>query len=236
MLELFHGPTLAFKDVAMQLLGRLMEEALGRRGRRTTIVGATSGDTGAAAIEAFRGLPTVDVFILYPHGRVSDVQRRQMTGVDAPNVHAIALEGTFDDCQAIVKGLFNHHAFRDEMNLSGVNSINWARVVAQIVYYFVGAAWRSAAPHRPLSFAVPTGNFGDILRRLDGQGAWACRSSGSSSPPTRTTSWPAASPPAPTRCRACGPPSRPRWTSRSRRISSGCCSRPTGATPRPCAA
>ena len=162
VLELFHGPTLAFKDVAMQLLGRMMEEALGRRGQRTTIVGATSGDTGASAIEAFRGLPSVDLFILYPHGRVSDVQRRQMTGVDAPNVHAIALEGTFDDCQAIVKALFNHHAFRDELNLSGVNSINWARVVAQIAYYFV-AGVALGAPHRKMSFAVPTGNFGDVL-------------------------------------------------------------------------
>jgi threonine synthase len=162
VLELFHGPTLAFKDVAMQLLGRMMEEALRRRGARTTIVGATSGDTGAAAIEAFKGLDSVDLFILYPHGRVSEVQRRQMTGVAAPNVHAIALEGSFDDCQAIVKALFNHHAFRDELNLSGVNSINWARVVAQIGYYFA-AGVALGSPHRKLSFAVPTGNFGDVL-------------------------------------------------------------------------
>ena len=162
VLELFHGPTLAFKDVAMQLLGRLMQDALGRRGERTTIVGATSGDTGASAIEAFKGLPAADLFILYPHGRVSDVQRRQMTGVDAPNIHAMAIEGTFDDCQAIVKALFNHHAVRDELNLSGVNSINWARVVAQISYYFVAAA-ALGAPARPVSFAVPTGNFGDIF-------------------------------------------------------------------------
>ncbi len=162
LLEIFHGPTLAFKDVAMQLLGRMMEEVLGRRGQRTTIVGATSGDTGAAAIEAFKGLPSVDVFILYPHGRVSDVQRRQMTGVASENVHAIALEGTFDDCQAIVKALFNHHAFRDEMNLSGVNSINWARVMAQLVYFFT-AAVALGGPARAVSFAVPTGNFGDIL-------------------------------------------------------------------------
>ncbi len=162
LLELFHGPTLAFKDVAMQLLGRMMEEVLGRRGRRTTVVGATSGDTGAAAIEAFKGLPSVDVVILYPHGRVSDVQRRQMTGVAAANVHVIALEGTFDDCQAIVKALFNHHAFRDETNLSGVNSINWARVLAQIVYFVTGAV-ALGSPHRAVSFAVPTGNFGDIL-------------------------------------------------------------------------
>ena len=162
LLEIFHGPTLAFKDVAMQLLGQMMQEVLGRRGRRTTVVGATSGDTGAAAIEAFRGLDAVDVFILYPHGRVSDVQRRQMTGVDAPNIHAIAVEGTFDDCQAIVKAMFNHHAFRDEMNLSGVNSINWGRVLAQLVYFFTGAV-ALGAPHRAPSFAVPTGNFGDVL-------------------------------------------------------------------------
>ena len=160
--ELFHGPTLAFKDVAMQLLGRMMDDALKARGRRATIVGATSGDTGAAAIEAFRGLTNVDVFILYPHGRVSDVQRRQMTTVEAPNIHAIAVEGTFDDCQNILKGLFNHHSFRDEFGLSGVNSINWARIVAQIVYFFTGAV-ALGAPHRKVSFTVPTGNFGDVL-------------------------------------------------------------------------
>jgi threonine synthase len=162
ILELFHGPTLAFKDVAMQLLGRMMDHALKARGERATIVGATSGDTGAAAIEAFRGLDQVDVFIMYPHGRVSDVQRRQMTGVDAPNIHAIAVEGTFDDCQNILKGLFNDHAFRDGLKLSGVNSINWARVVAQTVYYFTSAVVLGS-PHRPVSFTVPTGNFGDIL-------------------------------------------------------------------------
>ncbi|MDJ1157858.1 threonine synthase [Chelatococcus sp. SYSU_G07232] len=162
VLELFHGPTLAFKDVAMQLLGRLMDHVLKSRGARATIIGATSGDTGSAAIEAFRGLSQVDVFILYPHGRVSEVQRRQMTTVDAPNVHALALEGTFDDCQAILKGLFNNHRFRDELKLSGVNSINWARIVAQVVYYFT-AAVSLGAPHRPVSFTVPTGNFGDIL-------------------------------------------------------------------------
>jgi len=162
VLELFHGPTLAFKDVAMQLLGRLMDHVLRTRGARATIVGATSGDTGSAAVEAFKGLDQVDVFILYPHGRVSDVQRRQMTGVDAPNVHTIALEGTFDDCQAIVKALFNHARFRDELRLSGVNSINWARIAAQTVYYFT-AAVALGAPHRPVSFSVPTGNFGDVL-------------------------------------------------------------------------
>ena len=162
VLELFHGPTLAFKDVAMQLLGRMMDHALKARGQRATIVGATSGDTGAAAIEAFRGLEQVDVFIMYPHGRVSDVQRRQMTTVEAPNIHAIALEGTFDDCQAILKGLFNNLSFRDGLRLSGVNSINWARVVAQTVYYFTSAAVLGG-PHRKVSYTVPTGNFGDIL-------------------------------------------------------------------------
>jgi threonine synthase len=160
--ELFHGPTLAFKDVAMQLLARLMDNVLSARGRRATIVGATSGDTGSAAIEAFRGLSQVDIVILYPHGRVSDVQRRQMTTVDAPNVHAVALEGTFDDCQAAVKAMFGHHTFRDELGLSGVNSINWARILAQTVYYFT-AAVALGGPHRRVSFCVPTGNFGDIF-------------------------------------------------------------------------
>jgi threonine synthase len=162
VLELFHGPTLAFKDVAMQLLGRLMNHVLKARGARATIVGATSGDTGSAAVEAFKGLDQVDVFILYPHGRVSDVQRRQMTTLASPNVHALAVEGTFDDCQTMVKGLFNHARFRDELQLSGVNSINWARVAAQAVYYFT-AAVSLGAPDRPISFSVPTGNFGDIL-------------------------------------------------------------------------
>jgi threonine synthase len=162
VLELFHGPTLAFKDVAMQLLGRLMDRALKARGQRATIVGATSGDTGAAAIEAFRGLDQVDVFILYPHGRVSDVQRRQMTTVEADNIHAIALEGTFDDAQAMLKGFFRHKPTRDELGLSGVNSINFARVAAQMVYYFVAAAVLGG-PERKISFTVPTGNFGDVL-------------------------------------------------------------------------
>ena len=162
LLELFHGPTLAFKDVAMQLLGKLMDHALQARGTRATIVGATSGDTGSAAVEAFKGLDQVDIFILYPHGRVSDVQRRQMTTVDGPNVHAIAVEGTFDDCQSAVKAMFNNARFRDDLRLSGVNSINWARVAAQAVYYFT-AAVALGGPHRPVSFSVPTGNFGDIL-------------------------------------------------------------------------
>ncbi|MCA3442656.1 MAG: threonine synthase [Rhodobacter sp.] len=162
LLELFHGPTLAFKDFAMQLIGQLFQAALARSGDRVTIVGATSGDTGSAAIEAFRGLANVDVFILYPHGRVSDVQRRQMTTPVESNVHAIAMSGDFDDCQARVKDMFNDFAFRDEVRLAGVNSINWARVLAQVVYYFY-AAVALGAPGRPVSFTVPTGNFGDIF-------------------------------------------------------------------------
>src|SRR5436309_3502142 len=161
VLELFHGPTLAFKDLAMQFLARLMDHALIQRGERSTIVVATSGDTGGAAVEAFRGSNQVDVIALYPHGRTSDVQRRMMTTQAEPNVHALAIEGTFDDCQAIVKGLFNHHAFRDRVRLSGVNSINWARIVAQVVYYFT-AAVVLGSPHRKVAFTVPTGNFGDI--------------------------------------------------------------------------
>ncbi len=162
MLELFHGPTLAFKDLAMQFLARLMDHALLQRGERSTIVVATSGDTGGAAVEAFRASRQVDIVVLYPHGRVSDVQRRMMTTPGEPNVHALAIEGTFDDCQAIVKGLFNHHGFRDRVRLSGVNSINWARIVAQVVYYFT-AAVALGAPHRKAAFTVPTGNFGDVF-------------------------------------------------------------------------
>ena len=161
VLELFHGPTLAFKDLAMQFLGRLMDLVLTARGERTTIVVATSGDTGGAAVEAFRGSARADVFVLFPHGRISDVQRRMMTTVTDGNVHALAIEGTFDDCQAIVKGMFNHHAFRDRTRLSGVNSINWARIVAQVVYYFT-AAVALGSPHRKVAFTVPTGNFGDV--------------------------------------------------------------------------
>ena len=162
VLELFHGPTLAFKDVAMQLLARLMDHVLAKRNQRATIVGATSGDTGGAAIEAFRSSKRVDVVILFPDGRVSDVQRRMMTTPTEKNVHAVAIKGTFDDCQALVKAMFNDHAFRDRVQLSGVNSINWARIVAQVTYYFVAAA-ALGAPHRAVSFAVPTGNFGDIF-------------------------------------------------------------------------
>jgi threonine synthase len=162
VLELFHGPTLAFKDLAMQFLARLMDHALTQRGERSTIVVATSGDTGGAAVEAFRGSARVDVVALYPHGRISQVQRRMMTTHPEANVHALAIEGTFDDCQAIVKGLFNHHRFRDDVRLSGVNSINWARIVAQVVYYFT-AAIALGAPHRKVAFTVPTGNFGDVF-------------------------------------------------------------------------
>ena len=160
LLELFHGPTLAFKDFAMQLIGQLFQVALSRRGEKVTIVGATSGDTGSAAIEAFKGLDAVDVFIMFPHGRVSEVQRRQMTTPTESNVHALAMDGDFDDCQARLKDMFNDFEFRDGVKLAGVNSINWARVLAQVVYYFTSAL---GAPHRKVSFTVPTGNFGDIF-------------------------------------------------------------------------
>jgi len=162
LLELFHGPTVAVKDCAMQLIGQLFQSALKRRGEKVTIVGATSGDTGSAAIEAFAGLDNVDVFILYPHGRVSEVQRRQMTTPTASNVHALALDGDFDDCQARLKDMFNDFDFRDGVRLAGVNSINWARVLAQVVYYFSSAV-ALGAPQRKVSFTVPTGNFGDIF-------------------------------------------------------------------------
>ncbi len=162
VLELFHGPTLAFKDVAMQLLARMMDYVLEKRGQRATIVGATSGDTGGAAIEAFRSSQRVDAIILFPDGRVSDVQRRMMTTPVEESVHAVAINGTFDDCQALVKAMFNDHAFRDRVHLSGVNSINWARIVAQISYYFYAAA-QLGAPGEAVSFSVPTGNFGDIF-------------------------------------------------------------------------
>ncbi len=161
LVELFHGPTLAFKDFALQVLGRLFDHLLRARGARVTIVGATSGDTGSAAIEACRDREAMTLFILHPEGRVSEVQRRQMTTVAAPNIHNIAIQGTFDDCQALVKACFNDADFRDAHSLSAINSINWARVMAQIVYY-VYAAVALGAPARPVSFAVPTGNFGDV--------------------------------------------------------------------------
>jgi threonine synthase len=162
ILELFHGPTLAFKDIAMQVVARLMDRVLATRSARATIVGATSGDTGGAAIEAFRGSERVDIVILFPNGRVSDVQRRMMTTATEANVHAVAVDGTFDDCQALVKAMFNDLTFRDRVKLAGVNSINWARVAAQVTYYFA-AAVALGSPHRPVSFSVPTGNFGDIF-------------------------------------------------------------------------
>lgn len=162
LLELFHGPTLAFKDFAMQLIGQMFQASLTRSGDRITIVGATSGDTGSAAIEAFRGLKNVDVFILFPHGRISEVQRRQMTTPTEANVHALAMDGDFDDCQAALKDMFNDFAFRDDVRLAGVNSINWGRVLAQVVYYF-SAAVSLGSPRRKVSFTVPTGNFGDIF-------------------------------------------------------------------------
>ncbi len=162
LLELFHGPTLAFKDVAMQLIGRLMDHVLAERDLRATIVGATSGDTGGAAIEAFAGRDRTDMFILFPTGRVSPVQQRQMTSSSASNVHALSIDGNFDDCQNHVKAMFNHVDFRNKVSLSGVNSINWARIMAQIVYYFTSAV-SLGAPMRAVSFTVPTGNFGDIF-------------------------------------------------------------------------
>jgi len=162
ILELFHGTTLAFKDVAMQFLARLMDYTLAERGQRATIVGATSGDTGGAAIDAFAGRDRTDIFILFPHGKVSPVQQRQMTSSTASNVHALAINGNFDDCQNLVKDMFNDTKFRDSVKLSGVNSINWARIMAQVVYYFT-AAISLGAPGRKVSFTVPTGNFGDIF-------------------------------------------------------------------------
>ena len=162
LLELFHGPTLAFKDVALQLLGLLFEKFLSARDTHLTIIGATSGDTGSAAIDAVAGRAKIDIFMLHPQGRVSDVQRRQMTTVRAPNVYNIAVEGSFDDAQAIVKALFNDPEFSRDYTLSAVNSINWARLMAQIVYYFY-AAVRLGAPQRAVAFSVPTGNFGDVF-------------------------------------------------------------------------
>jgi threonine synthase len=161
LLELFHGPTLAFKDVAMQVLGRLYDHVLDRRDERVTLIGATSGDTGSAAIEAFRGRQRAAIVILHPHGRTSEVQRRQMTTVTDDNVHNLAIDGSFDDCQALVKAMFNDAEFRRRVSMSGVNSINWARVLPQVVYY-ITAGLALGAPDRPVSFSVPTGNFGDV--------------------------------------------------------------------------
>ena len=161
LLELFHGPTLAFKDMALQILGPLFAHVLKTRDETITIIGATSGDTGSAAIEACRDRDAIEIFMLHPLGRVSDVQRRQMTTVQSANVHNIAIEGTFDDCQNLVKAMFNDEPFRDRLRLGAVNSINWARIMAQTVYYFF-AAVRVGAPEGPVSFAVPTGNFGNV--------------------------------------------------------------------------
>ncbi len=162
LMELFHGPTLAFKDVALQLLGQLFETFLAKRDAHLTIIGATSGDTGSAAIDGVAGRAKIDIFMLHPLGRVSDVQRRQMTTVLAPNVYNVAIDGSFDDAQAIVKALFNDRAFNGRFTLSAVNSINWARLMAQIVYYFYTAV-RLGAPDRPIAYSVPTGNFGDVF-------------------------------------------------------------------------
>jgi threonine synthase len=162
LMELFHGPTLAFKDVALQLVGRLYDHVLGKRGERVTIIGATSGDTGSAALESCRDRAGIDIFMLHPKGRVSEVQRRQMTTIDASNVFNIAIDGSFDDCQDLVKAMFNDHAFRDRIRMSAVNSINWARVMAQVVYY-ASAAVALGAPDRQIGFAVPSGNFGNIF-------------------------------------------------------------------------
>ncbi|MBU0799866.1 MAG: threonine synthase, partial [Alphaproteobacteria bacterium] len=157
LMELYRGPTLSFKDYALQFVGRLFDHILHERGQRMTIIGATSGDTGSAAIEACKACRNIDIFILHPKGRTSEIQRRQMTSVGVPNVHNIAIEGTFDDCQALVKACFADDKFRTELNLSAVNSINWARILAQVVYYFT-AAIALGAPDRAVSFTVPTGN------------------------------------------------------------------------------
>lgn len=162
LLELFHGPTLAFKDVALQMLGLLFEKFLARQDKHLTVVGATSGDTGSAAIDALAGRDKVDIFMLHPDGRISDVQRRQMTTVRAPNVHNIAIDGSFDDAQAMVKRMFADQEVTDRFAISAVNSINWARLMAQIVYYFFAAS-QLGAPHRKVAFSVPTGNFGDVF-------------------------------------------------------------------------
>ncbi len=171
LLELFWGPTIAFKDVALQLVGRLFDHELRARGSRATIVVATSGDTGSAAIEACRGRDTLDIVVLHPAGRVSDVQRRQMTTIDEPNVHNVAVDGTFDDCQDLVKAMFADEAFRTDVRLSAMNSINWARVMAQVVYYAT-AAHTVAPDGSPVAYSVPTGNFGNVFS------GWVARRTG----------------------------------------------------------
>ena len=234
-MELFHGSTLAFKDVAMQLLARLMDHVLTERNERATIVGATSGDTGGAAIDAFAGRDRTDIFILFPHGKVSPVQQRQMTTSTASNVHAVAINGNFDDCQSLVKEMFNDISFRDSVALSGVNSINWARIMAQIVYYFT-TALALGGPDRMVSFTVPTGNFGDIFA------GYVARQMGLPIDKlvVATNEKRHCRPHAGDRplrdARRQGRPPRRRWISRSRRISNGCCSRPMDATLPRCAA
>ncbi len=171
MLELFHGPTLAFKDFGMQMLAGLLEDLLAKRNRKMVIVGATSGDTGSAAIHAFKGHEHIQICMLHPAGRVSDFQRAQMTSVLDKNVHNIAVEGSFDDCQDLVKAMFNDDTLRDQLKLGAVNSINWGRILAQIIYYF-WAALRLGAPERPVSFVVPSGNFGNVFA------GWLARSMG----------------------------------------------------------
>ena len=229
LLELFHGPTLAFKDVALQLLGLLFERFLANRDTHLTVIGATSGDTGSAAIDALAGRAKVDIFMLHPKGRVSEVQRRQMTTVLAPNVHNIAIEGSFDDAQALVKAMFADTAFASRFNLSAVNSINWARLMAQVVYYFY-AAVQLGAPDRPVAFSVPTGNFGDVFAGYVATkmglpvAKLIVATNVNDIPPPRAVGWRLLG-------RISHPHRRPpRWTSRSARISSGCCSTCTVAT------
>jgi threonine synthase len=229
LLELFHGPTLAFKDVAMQFLARLMDHVLAERGERATIVGATSGDTGGAAIEAFRGRERVDIAILFPDGRVSPVQRRQMTTAREKNVQAIAIEGTFDDAQALVKAMFNDLRFRERVRLSGVNSINWGRM-SRRSSIISPRRWRSARHigrcRSPCQRAISA-----TSSRAMRPGAWGCRSKTWSSQPTPTTSCTGRFRAGATNCAVSVPPPPRQWISRSRRTSSGCCSRPRIATP-----
>ena len=192
LLELFHGPTMAFKDVALQVVGRLFDHYLAVRGARATILVATSGDTGSAAMAASAGRGALDCIVLYPEGRPSEVQRRQMTTIDAPNVHALSVEGTFDDCQDLVKAAFADRAFRDEVALSAMNSINWGRVMAQVVYYVTAArALRRAGEGDPADLLGADGELRQRARRLGRTRRWAWRWAGSSSPPTPTTCSPA---------------------------------------------
>ena len=234
VLELFHGPTLAFKDVAMQLISRLMDHVLAKRGQRTTIVVATSGDTGGAAVDAFAGLENVDLIVLFPHGRISEVQRRMMTTTGAANVHALAIEGNFDDCQALVKGMFNNHRFRDATSLSGVNSINWARIVAQVVYYFTSAVAARRTGARG-GFHRADRQFRRYFCRLRRQAHGSSRAHPAHCRQRQRHPRAHAQDRHLRGARGVTPPPRPRWTSRSPRISSGCCSKPASAMPLACA-